>query len=130
MKKMLEAIGFRKSDEMEKSIQLKSMRLACVYTTSFLLIWSLYGIYSGSGNVIPFILFLSQSLIIVLSQLFFRSRMTGEADEEKEGAEEKSESLLARLKKINDMASPKVVGIVMVLVIIYLIVSTLIPFLR
>ena len=125
MKKILRAIGFGRADEMEKSIQLKSMRFAWVYTMFFLLVWSLYEINSGSENFLPAILFLSQNLIMLFSRLLLMGRMTGGVDEEEEKPQAKQTSILAKLARIDDMASPKVVSVVMIIVIIIMVVRFL-----
>jgi len=89
MKKLLKALGFKKADEMEQSIQLQSIRLTWLYAVVFLGCWSIYEVTTGANNgyinFIPLILLFSQAVVMFLSQLFFRSSMTkGEDDEEKE----------------------------------------------
>ena len=94
MKKLFEALGFRKPDEMEKSIQLKSIRLAWVFTVIFLFAWCFYEICAArvnqeSLNFLPLVLLVSQNFVLFLAQLFFRARMTTGGGEEKESLFEK-----------------------------------------
>ena len=116
---------FGKADEMEKSIQLKSLRWAWAYSSLFLLIWSFYELFSMNegwnfllwrvhegGVPLLIILFLSQNLITVLFQLIYRARMAGGENEEYERP-----SLKAIIK---EGPSPKAVQVVMVIVIIIL----------
>ncbi|RCX19258.1 hypothetical protein DFR58_1032 [Anaerobacterium chartisolvens] len=89
MKSFFSKLGFTKADEMEKSIQLKSIRLAWMYTLLFLIAWSLYESYkvyrfNEPLNLTPSFLLMSQNLVLIFSQLFFRQRMIDveEAEEE------------------------------------------------
>ena len=125
---------FGKADEMEKHIQLKSMRWAWAYTTFFLLVWSLYALYlmneSGNfllwsfnenGNLLPIILLLSQSLIWLFSQLIYRALANrgNKDDEEKQSIKE------AIIAQIKDGPSPKVISILMILIVVYWVVRFL-----
>jgi hypothetical protein len=90
MKKLLTALGFiRKVDEMEQNIQLQSTRMTWLYSVIFLAIWCIYeytagGINNGHLNFLPLILLASQSVVMFLSQLFYRAGMTkGVEDEDK-----------------------------------------------
>ena len=89
MKKLFSALGFKKPDEMEKSIQLKSIRLAWIFTVIFLVVWGLYEnhtaqINNESANLLPVTLLISQNFVLGFSQLFFRFCMTKGGSEEKE----------------------------------------------
>lgn len=86
--KIFEKLGIKKADEMERNIQLKAIRLAWVYTVLFLVIWVLYESYqarllSEKVNLIPGALLVSQNLVLILTQLLFRFRMTSGEDEAK-----------------------------------------------
>lgn len=87
MKKIFGKLGITKADEMEKSIQLKSIRLAWIYTLLFLIAWSLYESYkvyrfNEPINSTPSFLLISQNLVLIFSQLFFRQQMVDGAEEE------------------------------------------------
>jgi len=87
MKELFCKLGVTKADEMERSIQLKSIRLAWIYTFLFLIAWSLYESYkvyrfNEPFNSIPSFLLVSQNLVLTFSQLFFRRRMVDGAEEE------------------------------------------------
>ena len=125
---------FGKADEMEKSIQVKSMRWAWTYTTLFLLVWSLYELYlmneSGNfllwsvnenGNLLPIILLISQSLIWLFSRLIYRALANhgNKDDEEKQSIKE------AIIKQIKEGPSPTVISILMIFVVIYWVVRFL-----
>jgi hypothetical protein len=98
MKKLFELFGIRKQDEMEKSIRLKSIQLAWMFTVIFLVAWGLYEGYTArinheSVNFLPLTLLVSQNFVLIFAQLFFRARMA------KGGGEEK-ESLLGKIVPI------------------------------
>lgn len=87
MRKLFSMLGFTKADEMEKSIQLKSIRFAWIYTLLFLIAWSLYESYkvyrfNEPLNSTPSFLLISQNLVLIFSQLFFRERMVDVEGEE------------------------------------------------
>ena len=78
-------MGFKKADEMEMSIQLKAVRWAWLYTVIFLGVWAVYDkITTGDGGL-PFILLLSQNVVLSSLVLYYRHKMTkinpGEDDE-------------------------------------------------
>lgn len=86
MIKLFKALGFRKSDEMDVSIQLKSIRISWAFGIICLAVWSLYESYIAhtnnvSVNLIPSALLISQSLILVLSQLILHKHMGKGGDE-------------------------------------------------
>ncbi len=77
MKKLLNSLGFRKMDEMEKTIALKAQRVALFYVTVALLSWSFYESYKVYAygemlNSFPSMLLGSTSLVLVISQAFFK----------------------------------------------------------
>ena len=116
MKRLLHAMGFRRADEMEKSIQLKSMRWAWAYTTLFLLVWVFYNLLiAETVSLLPVMLFITQQLVLSLAQLIYRARMSGGGDDEE--AEPRSFK-----QKIKEGPSPVVVQIVIVFVAIHLII--------
>lgn len=70
--------GFRKMDEMEMHIALKSVRIAWAYTVVFLFIWTVYEYATTSKFGLSFFLLISQNFILMTSQLILKHRMTGE----------------------------------------------------
>ena len=114
MKKLLQALGFQSADEMEKNIQLRSIRLAWAYSGLFLLAWIIYEQYHGRENFLPTVLFLTQNLIAISTQLIQRARMLGGAEDEGDPSPEKR----SRLARLNDLATPMVVSVVMILVMV------------
>ena len=89
MEKLFNALGFKKSDEMEKDIHLKAIQLTWLYTIVFLISWCLYESYTAringeNPNLIPLTLLVSQNFVLFFTQLFFRARMTSGGGEEKE----------------------------------------------
>ena len=68
--------GFGKQDEMEKSINLRAVRLAWLYSSVFLLIWVGYDwIKLGQFNNIAFILMISQTMVFWATNLFLNWKL-------------------------------------------------------
>ncbi|NMA69153.1 MAG: hypothetical protein GX958_07025 [Desulfitobacterium sp.] len=65
----------RKMDEMELSISLKAIRIAYAYSVIFLFIWWLYDYLKTGFNSLPFILLITQNLILLGSQTFLKWKM-------------------------------------------------------
>ncbi|MEN2256304.1 hypothetical protein AAIB48_00410 (plasmid) [Paraclostridium benzoelyticum] len=65
---------FRKMDEMEKEISLKSIKASWFYTVIFLFIWSIYQYLNSSEWGIPFFLFITQNLVLLATQFIFKKR--------------------------------------------------------
>ena len=87
MKKIFLKMGFKKADEMEVSIQLKAVRWAWFYTVIFLGVWTVYELLSvGKNPGLPFILLISQNLVLTSLVFYYRRKMVksdnGEDDEE------------------------------------------------
>lgn len=62
--------GFRKQDEMGKSINLRAMRVAWLYSSVFLLVWVGYDwIKNGTFNNLAFILMMSQAVVFWASNI-------------------------------------------------------------
>lgn len=79
MKKILKKLGFRKMDEMEKNIALKSQRIALIYIIIALLIWSFYESYKTYAykttlNLLPCFLLVSTSCVLIISQAIFKNQ--------------------------------------------------------
>jgi hypothetical protein len=68
--------GFRKMDEMEKHITLKSLKITYAYTIIFLFIWVVieYIINRTTSNL-AFFLLITQNLVLIFSQVYFKNKM-------------------------------------------------------
>ncbi|MBE6064433.1 hypothetical protein [Clostridium cochlearium] len=67
----------RKMDEMEMYISLKSIKIAWFYTIVFLFIWSVYEYITTSKFGLSFFLFITQNLILTVSQFILKHKMGG-----------------------------------------------------
>ncbi|WP_125152461.1 hypothetical protein [Clostridium rectalis] len=65
----------RKMDEMEMYISLKSIKIAWFYTIAFLFIWLVYEHVTKSKFGLPFFLFITQNVILIISQFIIKHRM-------------------------------------------------------
>jgi len=65
----------RKMDEMEHLIALRSMRIAYAFTIVFLFIWMTINFINTFELGLPFILLISQNIILASSQLIMQKRM-------------------------------------------------------
>lgn len=66
----------KKMDEMEMSISLKAMKYAYMYTIIFLFIWSIYNFLDTGVLGLPFILLISQNMILIGTQLFLKEKLS------------------------------------------------------
>lgn len=62
----------RKMDEMEMSISLKAIKAAYAYTVIFIFVWWIYDFVKTGFNGLPFILLISQNLILIGTQSFLK----------------------------------------------------------
>lgn len=69
---------FKKSDEMELSISLTSIKFAWFYTVIFLFLWSIYDFVKTSSfnNSLAFFLLVTQNLIYLCMQIFLKRKMS------------------------------------------------------
>ncbi|RDU24617.1 hypothetical protein [Anaerosacchariphilus polymeriproducens] len=65
----------RKMDEMEMSISLNSIKAAYVYTVIFIFVWWIYDFVKTGSNGLPFILLMSQNLVLLGIQLFLKWKL-------------------------------------------------------
>ena len=85
---------------MDKSIQLKSIKLAWIYMVVFLCAWCFYEIHISRTNnyspinQVPVFLLITQNLVLGLSQWFFQMRSTAAASQDDD---EEKESLLSNI---------------------------------
>jgi len=87
MKDFLKKLGFHKMDEMEMTIQLKSLRWAWLYTMLFLFVWFCYEGFRLKTpetpiNFLPLILLTSQNIIHYIAKAIYVKTMSDDADEE------------------------------------------------
>ena len=62
-------------DEMELEINLKSVRITHIFTMFFLIVWVVYNWITYSTLGLPFILLLSQNIVLIVSYLFMKWSM-------------------------------------------------------
>ncbi len=72
-----EGTGMRKMDEMEMLIALKSARIAWAYTVVFLFIWVVSDYLTTRMFGWAFFLLITQNLVLLISQLILKHRMSG-----------------------------------------------------
>ncbi len=65
----------RKMDEMEMSISLKAIKIAYAYTILFLAVWMIYDFVETGSTGLPFILLISQNMILLSTQLFLKWKL-------------------------------------------------------
>lgn len=65
----------RKMDEMELSINLKAIKLAWFYTVVFLFIWMTYDWVKNATTGLPFMLLISQNLVLLGTGQFLKWKM-------------------------------------------------------
>ncbi|PKO12256.1 MAG: hypothetical protein CVU39_24740 [Chloroflexi bacterium HGW-Chloroflexi-10] len=86
MKSFFLKLGFRKMDEMEKTIGLKAQRNALIYVLLALTAWSFYESFKTytqhtSINSLPSFLLVTTSIVLIFSQLVLQKRATKGDDE-------------------------------------------------
>ena len=69
--------GFRKMDEMEQFISLKSLKIAYAFTIAFLFIWVILDKINKETQSIAFFLLITQNLVLMISQAYFKKKMEG-----------------------------------------------------
>lgn len=69
--------GFRKMDEMEQYISLKSVKITHAYTIIFLFIWVVIEYKTNrTTSSIAFFLLITQNLVLITSQVYFKNKMS------------------------------------------------------
>ena len=81
MKGLFKKLGFRRQDEMEMEITLKSLRWAYIYSIRALAIWAFYELIT-MGVGWPFIILVSQNLVFIITRLIYTIKMSGGKNEE------------------------------------------------
>lgn len=66
---------FRRMDKVERYITLKSIKIAYAYTVIFLVIWCIieYILHRSTSNIV-FFLFITQNLVLIFSQSYFKKK--------------------------------------------------------
>ena len=87
MEKIIRWIKNNLPDEMDRTIRLKSIQWTWLYSIAFLLVWMWYEIYNARQfnariNTIPGLFLSSQILVLTISQLLYRMKLTKGEDEE------------------------------------------------
>ncbi|EJO5349031.1 hypothetical protein NRP93_003183 [Clostridium botulinum] len=69
--------GFRKMDEMEQFISLKSLKIAYLFTIVFLFVWYILDVINNRTPSTALFLLVTQNLILIGSQFYFKKKMEG-----------------------------------------------------
>lgn len=72
---------FRKQDEMEQYITLRSLKVSYLFISLALLFWTFYDIYKGTDNYFSLILLLAQNIIFFSTQLYLKKKLSEENEE-------------------------------------------------
>lgn len=86
MKNILNKLGIKKMDEMEKNIALKSQRNALIFAVLGLLVWSFYEsyktyTYNTPLNTTPCFLLVATGLVQTFSQLILQRQVVKDDEE-------------------------------------------------
>lgn len=66
----------KKMDEMERYISFKSIKIAWAYTIVFLFAWVIYDYIATGKSGLAFFLFITQNLVLMLSQFILKHGMS------------------------------------------------------
>lgn len=70
-----------KADEMEMSINFKAVRASWIYSLLFLIVWNMFSVIkTGDIELIPFILLVSETLIMFVVKSILTKKMSGNSD--------------------------------------------------
>ena len=70
-----------KADEMEMSINFKAVRASWIYSLLFLIVWNMFSVIkTGDIEIIPFILLVSETLIMFVVKSILTKKMSGDSD--------------------------------------------------
>lgn len=73
----LNRLGFDKGDERELSISLYSARIAWIFTTIILVVWSLKDILSTGSLSFQFVVFSASQTVFWTSYLYYKRKLGG-----------------------------------------------------
>ena len=82
MKRFFRKLGFRRSDEMEQEIALKSLRWSALYSALALFALTVYDTVSTGKLGWAFFILITQNLVFWVAHLILTRRMGGGRDEE------------------------------------------------
>ena len=82
MKEFFRKLGFRRSDEMEQEIALKSLRWSFLYSALALSALTVHEMVSTGELGWAFFILITQNLVFLVAQLVLTRRMGGGRDEE------------------------------------------------
>lgn len=69
------------ADEMEMSINFKAVRVSWIYSLLFLIVWNMVSVIkTGDIELIPFILLVSEALIMFVVKSILTKKMSGDSD--------------------------------------------------
>lgn len=72
-----------KADEMEMSINFKAVRASWIYSLIFLIIWNMVSVIkTGDIELIPFILLVTEALIMFVVKSILTKKMSGDSDDD------------------------------------------------
>lgn len=70
-----------KADEMEMSINFKAVRASWIYSLLFLIVWNIFSVIkTGDIELIPFILMVSETLIMFVVKSILTKKMSDDSD--------------------------------------------------
>lgn len=70
-----------KADEMEMSINFKAVRASWIYSLLFLIVWNMFSVIKTDDiELIPFILLVSETLIMFVVKSILTKKMSGDSD--------------------------------------------------
>ncbi len=74
---VVKKLGFEKGDERSIQIGFFAGRIAWVFTTAVLLIWSIQGVLSTGGLPVQFVVFSTSQVVFFIAYLYYRKKLGG-----------------------------------------------------
>lgn len=72
-----------KADEMEMSINFKAVRASWIYSLIFLIVWNMVSVIkTGDIELIPFILLVTEALVMFVVKSILTKKMNGDSDDD------------------------------------------------
>lgn len=72
-----------KADEMEMSINFKAVRASWIYSLIFLIVWNMVSVIkTGDIELIPFILLVTEALVMFVVKSILTKKMSGDSDDD------------------------------------------------
>lgn len=66
---------FRQEDEMDKYIDLKSLKISYWFTVGFLLVWAILDLVKGNRHSVALALFCIQNSLLVFFDRYYRRKL-------------------------------------------------------